>query len=193
MQSACRARRAAHGPVEGAETPRVSISASFYKSKTRSFAAFWNGPLFAHAAIMKLKAGCELFMSAADPVPLVAMLRPRSGEAQWIISERYELDPFVRAVEYVDGFGNLCQRLTAPAGKFRIMTEVLIEVTDVIAVGYGAPATPAEALPDYALQFLLPSRYCPSDMMEKQAKEITHGKSECYDQVESIRAWIHEH
>ena len=141
---------------------------------------------------MKLKAGCELVMSAPNPVPLVAMLRPRSGEAQWIISERYELDPFVRAVEYVDAFGNLCQRLTAPAGKFRVLTEVAIEVTDVIAVAEGAAPTDAESLPDYALQFLLPSRYCPSDTMEELAKKISHGKTEGYDQVESIRAWIRE-
>ena len=142
---------------------------------------------------MKLKAGCELLMSASDPVPLVAMLRPSSGQAQWIISERYELDPFVRALEYVDSFGNLCQRLTAPAGKFRIATEVVIEVTDSILVGYGVtPTSPAE-LPDYALQFLLPSRYCPADTLADLAEEISKGHSPGYDQVEAIRAWIREH
>ncbi|HEY0462641.1 MAG TPA: transglutaminase family protein [Polyangiaceae bacterium] len=141
---------------------------------------------------MKLKAGCELNMSSADAVPLIAMLRPRSGEAQWIVSEHYELDPFVPAVEYVDNFGNLCQRLTAPAGKFRIFTEVVIEVTDIITVGHGLPPSLPAALPHYALEFLLPSRYCPSDMLESRAQEVTRDAAPGYDQVEAIRAWINE-
>jgi transglutaminase-like putative cysteine protease len=142
---------------------------------------------------MKLKAGCELVMSAPQPVALVAMLRPRSGVAQWVMSERYELDPFVHAVEYPDGFGNLCQRFNAPAGKFRILTEVVIEVTDSITVAYGAAPTPCDELPDYALQFLLPSRYCPSDTLDQLAHEITKHASPGYDQVEAIRAWIRQH
>ena len=142
---------------------------------------------------MKLKAGCELSLSAAEPVPLVAMLRPRSGEAQWIISEHYDLEPFVRAIEYVDSFGNLCQRLTAPTGKFRILTEVVIEVTDTIIVGHGVAPGPMEALPNQALQFMLPSRYCPSDTLENLATEITKGAAPGYDQAQAICGWIREH
>ena len=141
---------------------------------------------------MKLKAGCELVMRAATPVPLVAMLRPRSGLSQWVMSERYDFDPFVRAVEYVDGFGNLCQRLTAPAGKFTLRTESVLETEEEIAVEPGAPPTPAEALPETALQFLLPSRYCPSDTLEQQAKAIVSGRAPGYDQVDAIRSWIRD-
>ena len=62
-----------------------------------------------------------------------------------------------------------------------------------IAVKSGAPQTSVPDLPDYALQFLLPSRYCPSDTLESLAKEITGGAVSGYDQVEAIRAWIREH
>ena len=61
---------------------------------------------------------------------------------------------------------------------------------DAITVAHGALPTPCDLLPDYALQFLLPSRYCPSDTMEQLAKDISHGKSPGYDQAEAIRAWI---
>ena len=67
---------------------------------------------------MQLQAGCEIDLSAESPTPIIAMLRPRSGEAQWLISERYVFQPFVKATEYVDSFGNLCQRLITPAGPF---------------------------------------------------------------------------
>jgi transglutaminase-like putative cysteine protease len=142
---------------------------------------------------MRLTAGCEMTLNAQSPAPLVAMLRPRSGEAQWILSEKYEFTPFVKANEYVDSFGNLCQRLTASAGGFVLRTEVVVEVDEDIATKPGAPVTAAEQLPNYALQFLLPSRYCPSDTLGVLAAGITHGQSAGYDQVESIRSWISEH
>ena len=142
---------------------------------------------------MRLQAGCELELKVKNPTPLIAMLRPRSGEAQWVVSETYDFEPFVKATEYVDCFGNLCQRMIAPAGKLRIRTELTVEVTDSIAVAAGSAPTAPEALPDYALQFLLPSRYCPSDTLEPLASQIVAGKERGYDQAEAIRAWIRAH
>lgn len=139
---------------------------------------------------IRLRAGCEMTLQAPGPTPLVAMLRPRSGEAQWIVSERYDFEPFIRAVEYVDTFGNLCQRMVAPPNGFRIKTEVVIEVDSAIAVSPGSKPTPAEELPAEALQFLLPSRYCPSDTLAKHAQDVVVGASPGYDQAEAIRAWI---
>jgi len=141
---------------------------------------------------VQLRAGCEIDLSAESPTPLVVMLRPRSGDAQWLISERYDFQPFVKATEYVDSFGNLCQRLTAPAGRFRIRTEVVLEVADEIGVNHQAGWTDPSALPDYTLQFLLPSRYCPSDSMGKLALDVVKGKPAGYPQADAIRAWIRE-
>jgi transglutaminase-like putative cysteine protease len=141
----------------------------------------------------RLRAGCEMTLQAPAATAIVAMLRPRSGEAQWVVSERYDFEPFVRAVEYVDVFGNLCQRLVVPPNGFQIRTEVVIEVAGAIAVLPGALPTPADRLPAEVLQFLLPSRYCPSDTFEKLANEVVFGTAPGYDQVEAIRAWIREH
>lgn len=142
---------------------------------------------------MRLDASCEMSLSADAPTPLVAMLRPRSGAGQWVVSEAYEVEPFVPIVEYVDAYGNLCQRLTAPEGSFRIRVQARIETSEIIAVERGAPFTPIPELPDSVLQFLLASRYCPSDKTEDTAREIVSGAKPGYDQVEAIRAHIHEH
>jgi transglutaminase-like putative cysteine protease len=138
---------------------------------------------------MRLKAGCEMTLRTEGPVAIVAMLRPSSGQAQWIVSERFAFEPFVRALEYVDGFGNLCQRMIVTDG-LRIRTEAEVEVTDTIAVHPGGPRTLPQDVPDYALQFLLPSRYCPSDTLGDLATKVVAGKKPGYDQVEAIRAWI---
>ena len=142
---------------------------------------------------MRLDAGCEMSLSAEAPTPLIAMLRPRSGLGQWVVSETYQLEPFVPVVEYVDVFGNLCQRLVAPQGSFRIRVEAKLEVAPEITVERRAPLTPIPELPDDALQFLLPSRYCPSDKLEGKAREVVGKAAPGYAQVEAIRGWIHEH
>jgi len=142
---------------------------------------------------MRVRAGCELTLVATSPQPLIAMLRPCSGLGQWIVEEKYEFEPFVKATEYVDCFGNLCQRLVAPVGDLRLRTHVTVEVADEIAVKPAAPLTAVHELPDYALQFLLPSRYCPSDTLESFAHEVVGSQTPGYDQVEAIRAWIREH
>ena len=46
------------------------------------------------------------------------MLRPRSGESQWVIAERYQIDPYGRPIhEFTDAHGNLCQRIVVPEGR----------------------------------------------------------------------------
>jgi transglutaminase-like putative cysteine protease len=139
---------------------------------------------------MRLKATCAMDLSAKQPTPLVAMLRPRSGEGQWIVSEAYKVEPFVPLIEYTDSFGNLCQRLVAPAGKFHIGVSAEVETADHIDVAPGAPHTELAQLPADVLQFLLPSRYCPSDKLEKRAHEIVGSAHKGYDQVDTIQKFI---
>lgn len=141
---------------------------------------------------MRLKATNLLRVSNEQPCPVVAMLRPRSGLAQWMVSERYELKPWVPTVEYTDPSGNLCQRFTVPAGGMCIEVEVVMETEDDLAVAPHAPPTPVDQLPDHALMYLLQSRYCPSDKMEDRAREIVKGLQPGYAQVEGIRRWIHQ-
>jgi transglutaminase-like putative cysteine protease len=123
---------------------------------------------------------------------MIAILRPRSGGGQWIVSEAYDVEPLVGAVEYVDGFGNLCQRLVMPKGRLELKVESTVECAERIDTAPDAPFTPPEALPDSALQFLVPSRYCPSDRMEDAARELVGRLEPGYARVEAIRAWIHK-
>lgn len=142
---------------------------------------------------MKLKATCTLTVNTVADCPIVAMLRPRSGQAQWIVSDRYELQPWVPTTEYVDSYGNLCQRLVLPPGEMRIEVEVVMEVEDQIAVQPDAPHTPVAELPDDVLLYLLQSRYCPSDKMSEKAREIIGDTPPGYAQAETIRGWINAH
>ena len=140
---------------------------------------------------MKLQAACRLTVTAESDCPIVAMLRPRSGLAQHMVSSHFVLQPQVPTAHYVDVYGNLCQRLVVPRGETRIEVEVVMEVADHIDVAFDAPATPVHALPDNVLMYLLQSRYCPSDKMAERANDIVGDTPPGYAQAEKIRAWIH--
>jgi transglutaminase-like putative cysteine protease len=142
---------------------------------------------------MRLEAGCELLFEAIAPSPLILMLRPRSGLGQWVVREEYRFEPNVSVVEYVDSYGNLCQRLLSPKGIFKVNTNATVETSDTIDLQPGAAFVPVQELPDYTLQFLLPSRYCQSDLLGDLANEIVAGIESAYDQVEAIRNWIYTH
>lgn len=142
---------------------------------------------------MRLTARCELTLQADDDCPVVAMLRPRSGSAQWLESERCVFDPPVRPTQYVDAYGNLCQRFVIAKGHMRVRWQAVVEAEADIAVDPAASAVPVGDLPDDTLQFLLPSRYCPSDKLEQRARQIAGHAAPGYAQVEAIRAWIHTH
>lgn len=142
---------------------------------------------------MRLKATNRIDVHCEEDCPLAAILRPRSGDAQWVVAERYEITPSVPATEYVDCFGNLCQRYTLPRGDSRISVEVEVEVADQIAVDRHAPQVPPGLLPDETLVYLLQSRYCPSDKMEERARAIVQGCVAGYPQAERICDWIRDH
>lgn len=140
---------------------------------------------------MKLIAHCTLMLSAAADCPVVVMLRPRGGNAQWLISEHLELLPWVPSTEYIDSYGNLCQRLVVPQGQMRISTKVLMQTDAQIAVDFSAMRMPIDQLPDEVLLYLLQSRYCPSDKMAERAQFIVGLAQPGYAQVDSICHWIH--
>ena len=139
---------------------------------------------------MWLQTSCELTFYIEIPTPFVLMLRLRSGAQQWIAHEEYVLEPNVAATEFTDDFGNLCQRLVAPSGDFRIFTSARINTPDTLDIAPGASFVDVESLPDDVLKYLLPSRYCESDRFGLMATEITAKQNMGYDQVEAIENWM---
>jgi transglutaminase-like putative cysteine protease len=140
---------------------------------------------------MKLKASCTLTAFAPSDCPVIAVLRPRGGLAQQLITDQYITQPPVPITEYVDGMGNLCQRFVMPAGEMQLSVAVEMLVSPEIDVAPDAPYVPVHQLPDDVLKYLLQSRYCPSDKMSEQARGIVEDAPRGYAQVEKIRAWIH--
>lgn len=139
---------------------------------------------------MWLRTTCNLELQFEDTTPLILMLRPRSGIEQWITRESYTILPSVPVQEYTDIFGNLCQRVVAPAGQFSVRTSAEVKTTDVVATAPGTYFVEIQNLPDESLKYLLPSRYCESDRFGNMAREIVENVPLGYDQVARICDWI---
>ena len=139
---------------------------------------------------MKLDVGCRLGFNAGWETPAVLMLSPQTGEGQNVISEQFTVEPSTAVREFVDNYGNLCQRLVMPPGPSSVTMQAIVDTADHIDVDVTAPRTPMSEVPDYALEFCLPSRYCQSDMLYTFSWGVVGDALPGYPQVEAIRAWI---
>jgi transglutaminase-like putative cysteine protease len=118
------------------------------------------------------------------------MLRPRGSASQRIIRESFTFSHEVPVDDYTDIFGNLCQRLVAPAAEFEIHTSVEAETISQYETAPGAPFVSVQDLPLDVLCYLVPTRYCESDRMGDTARQVIGDARLGYDQVATISDWI---
>ncbi len=137
-----------------------------------------------------LETRCEIAFDDGLGVPMVLVLRPQSNAYQWVAEEQYRLDPQVTVDEYVDPYGNRGQRLTTPKGPFRIATRSRVLTAGAAATAPGAPFVLIQRLPARVLTHLLPSRYCESDRLGREATCIAGDACPGYDQVARIVDWV---
>ncbi len=142
--------------------------------------------------VYKIVVSCDLSFDIFVSTPFIFMLRPQSGVHQWVCWDRYELDPVVDMVEFTDDYGNLCQRLLAPEGKFSLSVGAELIVPGSVDREPGAPFVEIQNLPNEVLKYLLPSRYCDSEYFTHMAGEITGGQSLGYEQAAAIESWIRD-
>jgi transglutaminase-like putative cysteine protease len=141
---------------------------------------------------MWINATCFLDFQIPVASPFLFMLRPRSGWHQWVGREEYVLSPSVPVAEFTDPFGNLCQRLMAPPGRFSVRTSVSVECAEASDAAPGAPFVEVQQLPDETIPFLMPSRFCESDRFSQMAASVVAGRNAGYDQCTAIVDYVRQ-
>jgi transglutaminase-like putative cysteine protease len=140
------------------------------------------------------RVGCEFVYECAMPVPAIAQVFVRPDGAHQIVDERTSLLPFGTLREYMDSFGNRCARLVMPSGRVTLRYDALVEIAgEPDEVAPATPQTPVEQLPDDAILFVLPSRYCPSDRLVGVAWELFGGAAPGWARVQAVCDWVHSH
>jgi transglutaminase-like putative cysteine protease len=126
---------------------------------------------------------------------MVLLLSAAPNPSQRLLVNDYlHTDPPVPLVTYQDTFGNSCTRLEAPAGTIRIAADGLLEDTGVPeAAFWSARETPIAALPHDALVYLLPSRYCESDVLAPEALRLFGHLVPGWSRVQAICDFVNQH
>ncbi|HEY3697172.1 transglutaminase family protein [Phenylobacterium sp.] len=102
--------------------------------------------------------------------------------------------PYVPVRQYIDGFGNICSRVMAPAGRFVLSADFIIHDSgQVDDFAPSAAETPVEYLPDDVLVYLLGSRYCETDKLSDIAWSLFAHTTPGWARVQTITDFVHNH
>ncbi len=144
---------------------------------------------------MRILFGYDISYDCAGGVPMVVMLRARPSSDQRLLSpDDLCLDPYVPSQVFTDGFGNIGTRFLSPAGRLRMRAQGVLADSGVAERAvYDAAEIPIARLPFDAMQFLLASRYCETDLLMSEAWRLFGGVPAGWSRVQAISDFVRRH
>lgn len=168
---------------------------------------FWNQPftlnapsrmleLNAHQGLpLTARVGCKLLYELAEPTAALLCLRVRPNGYQRLIGESLRVDGKpLAAPDYLDLHGNTLNRLVLPPGQVEIIHDAIVQIPAAPDNfdHTGPDAIPPSCLPNEAIRYTLPSRYCDVDKLLNFAWQHFSHIPAGRPQVHAIADWIHE-
>jgi transglutaminase-like putative cysteine protease len=144
---------------------------------------------------MQLRAGFELIYNFPQVTPIILHVTIHdSRRSDIVVPDRLTSEPELEVTGYLDGFGNWCHRVLAPAGRVRLTADCVIrdsgQTDEVVS---DAAQDSVQDLPEDTLVFLLGSRYCETDLLSQMAWQIFGGTAQGYARVQAICEYVHRH
>jgi len=143
--------------------------------------------------VVRLRIGYELRYAFPQPTPAILTLNLHYTRVSDLETpDHIVISPSVPISGYRDGFGNWCSRILAPAGRVTISTDAIVRdsgLADPVAPDAGQ--VPVEELPEEALVFLLPSRFCDSDRLLDLAWTLFGQARPGWGRVQAICDLVH--
>lgn len=144
---------------------------------------------------MQIRVGFEMIYQCPQPTPMILALSIHYSRASDLLRPDHLVTrPSVPVSAYRDLFGNWCSRLVAPAGRFVLSTDALVNDTgkpDVVVPS--APQTAVDHLPESTLVYLLGSRYCETDRLSDIAWRLFEKTPPGWARVQAICDFVHRH
>lgn len=144
---------------------------------------------------MRMQFGCRLGFELPARTPMILVLNVHHSRGSDL--ERPDLlvtEPVVDVESYRDGFGNWCSRLVAPAGSFSVSTQGIIRDAGLSdPVDLSVEQHSVERLPSEVLTYLLPSRYCETDVLSDFAWANFNGEPTGWPRVQAVCDFVHNH
>jgi transglutaminase-like putative cysteine protease len=144
---------------------------------------------------MLIRYGYHITIEVSQTTPIVTLLDVHPDRRSDIVEETdLTIEPAGRVHSYLDGFGNLCRRVTAEPGTFSLSSTGLIRDSgEPDPVMPDAEQVPVAELPDDVLVYLLGSRYCETDLMGNIAWSMFGGIQGGWAKVQAICDFVHGH
>jgi len=144
---------------------------------------------------MLIRFGYDITVTCENPTPMVCLMDVRPERSDDLVAdEQVVTTPAVATHTYLDMFGNVCRRFTAPAGDFSIWADGT--VTDPGThdpVHCDAQEIPVPDLPDECLTYLVGSRYCETDRLSQIAWDMFESVPPGWSRVQAICDFVNGH
>jgi transglutaminase-like putative cysteine protease len=144
---------------------------------------------------MLIRFGCALEFECALVTPMILSLNVHYSRASDLVRpDNLITDPSVPMSIYRDSFGNWRTRTVAPPGRFRVSIDALIRDS-----GEPDPTAPyafehtVDSLPEETLAFLLPSRYCETELLASAASSLFGSMTPGWGRVQAICDFVNKH
>jgi transglutaminase-like putative cysteine protease len=141
---------------------------------------------------VKIRFGYELAFNVPQKTPMILTLHCQpQGSQQLLRPDIMRTEPAIPVQFYNDLFGNTCTRLQAPPGVLRVTADAILEdCGSPEPAQWAAPECAVHDLPPDALQYLLPSRYCESDLLMDEAWRLFGYLAPGWSRVQAICDYV---
>ena len=144
--------------------------------------------------LLSVRVGCDFQFTALGPTHAVFQIEPIRTDRAAVLNEWWSISPELRRQGYEDSFGNICQRVTMPAGPFALRYDALVQVPGDEEDGDPSVRECAPAdIPGPVLVYTLPSRYCLSDELQAVAATNFGAMTPGWSRVQAICDFVHSH
>ncbi|MES3010835.1 MAG: transglutaminase family protein [Pseudomonadota bacterium] len=128
----------------------------------------------------------------AGPTHLLFNIEAAHVDGQRIVNEQLHVHPPLDIHRFSDGAnGNRFMRLNAEAGTFKLHYQAQVELVRPDSTE-GLEEVPIQALPDEVLHYLMPTRYCESDLMGQQAQALFGNLTPGIGRVRAVTQWLQD-
>jgi transglutaminase-like putative cysteine protease len=134
----------------------------------------------------------QLDYEVVAPAHLLLNIEAARSGAQAVVSEVLTIEPVTEMQVFCDeGSGNRFIRFDAVPGPLKISYKASVQRTHVI-VPPDLREVPVNEVPDEVLHYMMPTRYCESDLMSRCAQQLFGDLPPGIGRVQAIVDWIHE-
>ena len=141
-----------------------------------------------HTASIDLQLDYEI----THPAHFLFNIEAAFDEGHRVVSERLSITPSVKVRTFFDERnGNRFVRLDAPKGQLSVNYHANVELITV-PVPLHLDEALVSAVPDDVLRYLMPSRYCESDILSRAAQQLFGDLPHGLSRVRAIESWIHD-